>query len=78
MPNTRRTAEVGLIVLCVIVGFGSCAKPLYAYTDPGTGLMAIQVLGSMLAGFLFLVRKKVAELVVRLRKLVGTGPKQSP
>jgi hypothetical protein len=50
-----------LLLACV-------ARPAYAYVDPGTGLLAIQVGGSMLAGALLMLRSKV-------RKLLGLAPR---
>jgi hypothetical protein len=43
------------------------AKPAYGYVDPGSGLLAVQVGGSMLAGALFILRSKI-------RKLFRMGP----
>lgn len=34
-------------------------KPAYAYADPGSGLLFLQVAGSMAAGALFIVRSKL-------------------
>jgi hypothetical protein len=45
------------------------AKPAYGYVDPGSGLLAIQVGGSMLAGGLFILRTKI-------RKILGLSPSQ--
>jgi hypothetical protein len=38
------------------------AKPAYGYVDPGSGLLAVQVGGSMLAGALFVLRTKIRKL----------------
>jgi hypothetical protein len=38
------------------------AKPAYGYVDPGSGLLAVQVGGSMLAGALFILRSKIRKL----------------
>lgn len=40
-----------LIVLSLL------ALPAYGYTDPGSGLMLIQILGAMLVGLMFYARK---------------------
>ena len=37
-------------------------KPAYAYADPGSGLLFLQVAGSMAAGALFIVRSKLRKL----------------
>jgi hypothetical protein len=33
------------------------AVPAYGYTDPGSGLMLMQILGAMLVGLMFYARK---------------------
>lgn len=60
--------------LCVIFGavelivlLTALTRPAYGYVDPGSGLLAIQVGGSMLAGGLFMLRSKI-------RKLLGITP----
>jgi hypothetical protein len=40
-------------------------KPAYAYADPGSGLLFLQVAGSMVAGALFIVRSKLRRLFHR-------------
>ena len=63
-----------LLVLLAVAQFFALAvafqKPAYAYADPGSGLLFLQVAGSMLAGGLFIVRSK-------LRKLFRFGKQQS-
>ena len=61
-------ADMALAVLCLALFLAASAKPAYAYADPGSGLMAIQILGSTLAGFLFLARRRVIDLFVRIRE----------
>jgi hypothetical protein len=39
-------------------------EPAYAYVDPGSGYVLLQIIGSMLAGALFFVRH-------RLRRMFG-------
>lgn len=43
------------------------AKPLYAYADPGTGMLMLQVVSSMVAGAVFFLRSKI-------RRLFGPAP----
>ncbi len=52
----------------MLVLLACVAQPAYAYVDPGTGLLAIQVGGSMLAAALLVLRSKV-------RKLLGIAPR---
>jgi hypothetical protein len=73
MLARRKIAEVALVAFCLALWLGTSAKPLHAYADPGTGLMAIQILGATFAGFLFLIRKRIVDLFVRIRKMGGKG-----
>ena len=59
----------GAFQVCVILA--ATVKPAHAYVDPGSGLLALQVGGSMLAGALFVMRTK-------LRKLFGLKPPAPP
>jgi hypothetical protein len=45
----------------------AAAKPANAYVDPGSGLLFLQVGGSMLAGAMFVLRAKIRKLF-RLNK----------
>jgi hypothetical protein len=71
MRKRRKSLEVALALFSIALWLGTSAKPLYAYTDPGTGLMAIQIVGSTFAGFLFLIRKRIINLFGRLNKATG-------
>jgi hypothetical protein len=58
-----------LLILLAIAQVVSLAiafqKPAYAYADPGSGLLFLQVAGSMVAGALFIVRSKLRKLFHR-------------
>ncbi len=57
-------------VLVVVLGFGS---PAYAYLDPGTGSMILQILLGGVAGALV-----VGKLYWhRLKQLLGMGPRDA-
>ena len=58
----RRTALVALASVELAVLLAAFAKPAYGYVDPGSGLLAVQVGGSMLAGGLFILRSKIRRL----------------
>ena len=66
-----------LFVLLAIAQFVTLAiafqKPAYAYADPGSGLLFLQVAGSMVAGALFIVRSKLRKLFHR-----GKGHVEEP
>ncbi|HEY1499159.1 MAG TPA: hypothetical protein VGF88_06255 [Acidobacteriaceae bacterium] len=58
----RRTALVALASVELVILLAALAKPAYGYVDPGSGLLAVQVGGSMLAGALFILRSKLRRL----------------
>jgi hypothetical protein len=58
----RRTTLVALAFVELAVLLAAFAKPAYGYVDPGSGLLAVQVGGSMLAGALFVLRSKIRRL----------------
>jgi hypothetical protein len=52
----------------VLVVFGIalvCERQAHAYADPGSGLMAIQIIGATLSGVGFYLRHKIARLFGR-------------
>ena len=63
----RRSILPVLAAIELLVLLAAFAKPAYGYVDPGSGLLAVQVGGSMLAGALFILRTKI-------RKLFRMGP----
>jgi FtsH-binding integral membrane protein len=71
MRKVREIVDAALVCFCLILWLGANARPAHAYADPGTGLMAIQILGSTLAGFLFLIRRRVFDLFARIRRMTG-------
>jgi hypothetical protein len=66
-----------LLILLAVAQFVTLAiafqKPAYAYADPGSGLLFLQVAGSMVAGALFIVRSKLRKLFHR-----GENPMEEP
>jgi hypothetical protein len=67
----RRTALVAFASVELLVLLAALTKPAYGYVDPGSGLLAVQVGGSMLAGGLFILRTKIR----RLFRLTSTDEK---
>lgn len=59
MRNLSRIVLVLLAVAQVAALALAFQRPAYAYADPGSGLLFLQVAGSMLAGALFIVRSKL-------------------
>jgi hypothetical protein len=62
-------ASVLLLASFEIVALSlSFEKPAHAYVDPGSGFVYLQVAGSMMAGALFYLRRRVKKLFVSARK----------
>jgi hypothetical protein len=58
----RRSILFSLASLELALLLAVLTKPAYGYVDPGSGLLAVQVGGSMLAGGLFFLRSKIRRL----------------
>jgi hypothetical protein len=69
-----------LTILQIFVFLAAAAKPAHAYVDPGSGLLAFQIGGSMLAGALFVLRSKLRRLFRRAgnSKTEAGGAETSP
>jgi len=67
MKKLLEIASVALMVLGAAMLF---ERPAYAYADPGTGLLAIQAVGSALVASGWYLRKKIYSL---LHRDGGTG-----
>lgn len=63
MRNLRRFLFAAFAAIELLVLLVALAKPAYGYVDPGSGLLAVQVGGSMLAGALFVLRSKIRKLL---------------
>jgi Na+/proline symporter len=48
--------------LCVV------ARPAYAYVDPGSGFLMLQIVSSTFVGITFLIRKRIREVFRRFGK----------
>lgn len=59
---------------CLLLAFQGTAQ---AYADPGSGLLALQIIGSTLAGVGFYFRQKIGKLFIRRRVAAG-GPAIKP
>lgn len=62
MQIVRRTALAAVVSMELVVLLAALTKPAYGYVDPGSGLLAVQLGGSMLAGGLFVLRSKLRRL----------------
>lgn len=63
MRFLRNSILAALASIELLVLLAAFAKPAYGYVDPGSGLLAFQIGGSMLAGGLFIVRSKIRKLL---------------
>jgi hypothetical protein len=61
----KRSVLYLLGFLQIVVFLAAASKPALAYVDPGSGLLAFQVGGSMVAGALFVLRAKIRKLFRR-------------
>jgi hypothetical protein len=53
-----------LLIGCLILAvFCMLAQPAYAYVDPGSGLFAAQLIGTSVAGMIFLLRRRVLRIL---------------
>jgi hypothetical protein len=59
-----------LAVLCAL------AQPAYAYVDPGSGLLALQIISSTFAGMIFLLRRRVRGFLKRMTGHSGSKGKK--
>lgn len=54
------------VVLAAIIG--TMATPSYAYVDPGTGAMLLQMAAAGIAGAIFYFRSAVSRVIKRLTR----------
>lgn len=62
MQSWKQYAWYSFGLFQVIIFLIAATKPANAYVDPGSGLLFLQVGGSMLAGAMFVLRAKVRKL----------------
>jgi len=61
-----------LMTLQVLALLGALEQPAYAYVDPGSGLLALQILSTTFAGFIFIIRKRVRQFFKGMIRCVRT------
>jgi hypothetical protein len=61
-----------LLVFQIAAVLGAIAQPAYAYVDPGSGLLAVQILSTSLAGMIFLVRRRLRQFLGRIARFSGS------
>ena len=88
MQTWKRCAWYSFGLCQVLVFLAAAVKPANAYVDPGSGLLFLQVGGSMLAGAMFALRAKIRKLfrmgnptetadpaTIKTADEAGTGPR---
>jgi hypothetical protein len=55
-----------IIVLQMIAVLCALAQPAYAYVDPGSGLLAVQIISTTFAGMIFLLRRRLRGFLKRI------------
>jgi hypothetical protein len=51
----------------------ACERPAQAYVDPGSGFVFLQVAGSMLAGTIYYMRRRLRQMISSMRKPAPTA-----
>jgi hypothetical protein len=69
IPPVDKVLYYGFVMFTLFVVVNALAQPAYAYVDPGSGLLAFQVLGSTLAGMSFLLRKRIRQFFGRFARV---------
>jgi hypothetical protein len=67
LKRAYRALILSLTVLQFAAILCALSKPAYGYVDPGSGLLAFQMISTTLAGAIFIVRR-------RLRMIIGKMP----
>lgn len=71
-PMTIRFSHFLLTVFCLASLLLAFQGTAHAYADPGSGLLALQIIGSTLAGIGFYFRQKVGKLFMRWSHSAGS------
>jgi hypothetical protein len=68
--KTLRRVYVALILSLTVLQFAAvlCAlsKPAYGYVDPGSGLLAFQMISTTFAGAIFIVRRRIMAILGKM------------
>ena len=71
----KRLISVSLTLFFCFCLMLATEKRALAYVDPGSGLLAIQSIGSMLAAAAFFMRRRIMGLFGKKKPLEGTEPR---
>lgn len=64
--------NLSLTVFQIVALFCALAQPAYAYVDPGSGLLAFQIISTTFAGMIFILRKRLHALLRSMSLLFGS------
>jgi uncharacterized membrane protein len=70
--TTYRFASVSLAFIQILALLLAFEKPAHAYVDPGSGLLALQIAGSMVAGVAYYLRARIARFFSRTKSTQST------
>jgi hypothetical protein len=59
------------ITLCMIVG---TERRAYGYVDPGSGLIALQTIASVMAAYAYMIRRKIRAYFTRKKEATAVLP----
>lgn len=77
VPTVLRSLYGMAWVLQIVAILCAFEKPAYAYVDPGSGYLLLQVLGSVVAGAVFAVRHRFRRMLGLAVDADSTSPPQS-
>ena len=66
LRKLHRYLELFLLALQIVTIFWAAQRPAYGYVDPGSGLFAVQIISTTFAGMIFILRRKLRQLVHRV------------
>ena len=71
----KRFISLCLTLFCCFCLMLATERRAMAYVDPGSGLLALQSLGSMLAAAAFFMRRRIMGLFSKRKPLTGAEPR---
>lgn len=78
LTGVFRAFYAACVFFWLFITINSIARPAYAYVDPGTGLFAIQVLGSTFAAMTFMLRKRIRGFLTMVQQRFHKSAKDLP
>lgn len=68
---------LSLMVLQMLAVLCALAQPAYAYIDPGSGLLSLQIISTTFAGMIFMLRKSLRGFLRHLTDHPGAKSKKA-